>query len=68
MDNLWRFYDGAVSGVVVAESEPEAAALARAYLDGHFTDRERGDELIVWPCTQDDDFDQDFPSVLAVSY
>ncbi len=49
MDNLWRFYDGVVSGIVVAESALEALALARAYLEGHFADRDQGDELQVWP-------------------
>lgn len=70
MDKLWRFYDGAVSGVVAAETSEEALALADAYLKGHFSDYERpkGEDLQIWPCTEDDDYDKDFPSVLAVSY
>ena len=68
MDNLWRFYNGAVSGVVVAETAAEALALADAYLKGHFTDAETDEGLQVWPCMADDDYDEDFPSVLAVSY
>ena len=55
MSNLWRFYDGTFSGVVVAWTEKEALARANLYLKIHFDGYE-------------DDFDEAVPWALAVSY
>lgn len=38
MKDLWRFYDGQVSGVVIALTEEEAKERAGTYLRTHFTD------------------------------
>lgn len=70
MQYLWRFFNGFVSGVVEADSEENAKEKANAYLKGHFTDTGdfKDEELLVWPCKDDDDYDEKFPGVLAVSY
>ena len=68
MEYLWRFYNGAVSGVVVADSRENALEKVTAYLKGNFADAETDEELQVWPCMEDDDYNEKFPGVLAVSY
>lgn len=67
MGNLWRFWAGSVSGVVIADNDTEAMEKVEHYMTGHFSD---GDcqGLTVWPCIKDDDYDSRFPDVLAVSY
>lgn len=67
MEKLWRFWAGSVSGVVVADSHEDAMEKVERYMKGHFSDAEcQG--LTVWPCTKDDDYDENFPDVLAVDY
>lgn len=68
MKDLWRFYDGQVSGVVIALTEEEAKERAGTYLRTHFTDVDLGGELKVWPFVMYDDYDMDAPWALAVSY
>lgn len=64
MKDLWRFYDGQVSGVVIALTEEEAKERAGTYLRTHFTDVDLGGELKVWPFVMDDDYDMDAPWAL----
>lgn len=68
MSNLWRFYDGTFSGVVVAWTEKEALEKAKLYLKIHFDGYEESSGMKVWPCKSDDDFDEAAPWDLAVSY
>lgn len=68
MENIWRFYNGAVSGIVVAESEEEAVELATRYLQIRFDDIDKDMNITVWKVDEDDDFRDDFPFAVAVSY
>lgn len=69
MENIWRFYNGTVSGIVAAESEDEAVELATRYLQIQFDDISKNDlSVTVWKVTEDDDFRDDFPFAVAVSY
>lgn len=69
MDKIWRFYNGKVSGIVIAESEKEAIALANYYLKIQFDDIGKQDEVMsVWHITNDDDFRSDYPLACAISY
>ena len=73
MQNIWRYFDraGQTGGIVEAETQEEAEAKALAYIKGHYSHDpvfldDPEPEVIVWPCLNDDDYDERFPGVLAV--
>lgn len=68
--NIWRFTNGKVSGIVIAENEEEAKYLAGHYLQVQFDDIGLDDveNMYVWRMCDDDDFRNDYPYALAVSY
>ena len=69
MKNIWRFYNGKVSGIVVANTEEEAIEISNYYLKIQFDDISMGDEVMsVWHITKDDDFRSDYPVACAVAY
>ena len=72
MENLWRFYNGAISGVVIAESEEEAKERVNYYLSIQFDDISKAvdhaKDMVVWKVSTDDDFRDDYPYVVAVAY
>jgi len=72
MENLWRFYNGAISGVVIAESEEEAKERANYYLSIRFDDIpktvDNAKDMVVWKVSIDDDYRDDYPYAVAVAY
>lgn len=69
MKNIWRFYNGKVSGIVIAETEQKAIECANYYLKIQFDDIGKDDEVVsVWRITKDDDFRSDYPFACAVAY
>jgi len=72
MENIWRFYNGAVSGVVIAENEEEAKERANHYLSLQFDDIPEAvsdpSSMQVWKVVNDDDFVPDYPYAVAVAY
>lgn len=69
-ESIWRFYNGVVSGIVVANNEEEARHYATHYLTIQFDDigLAEVEKLTVWRMCDDDDFRDDYPYALAVSY
>lgn len=67
---LWRFYTGAVSGIVIASNEDEALERTKHYLSIQFDDisKQNCNELVVWKVSNDDDFRNDYPFAVAVAY
>lgn len=70
MENIWRYCNEDISfgGVVFADSEEEAMAKVASYLSDNGYDEDDIAGLIVWKCTEDDDFGKDHPDVLPVYY
>jgi len=69
MKNVWRFFNGEVSGIVLAESEAEAIERANYYLSIQFDDiGEDAPTTLVWAAENDDDFRTDCPYALATNY
>lgn len=72
MEDIWRFYNGTVSGFVIAKDCVEALDRANEYINLHFSNgkdtEERENEMQVWSSIRDDDYENDCPFVLAVAY
>ena len=70
MKNVWRFYDGRCSGIVIADDLTQAKERTIAYLNGYFSEDEPVEEtqVQVWRAEADDDFVEEFPHALAVCY
>lgn len=69
MKGIWRFYDGNVSGIVIATNYKQALHRANEYINSHFTDGNNSQaEIQVWECSNDDDFDARCPFSLAIAY
>lgn len=72
LKNIWRFYDSAnsISGIVVAQTPEEAKSCAEYYLSIQFDDiaKNKNFDVAVWSADTDDDYREDYPYALAVSY
>lgn len=72
MKNLWRFHTiKGVSGIVIAGDETEAKERVFYYLSIQFDDIGKNssiEDISVWKCSQDEDFREDYPFVLATNY
>ena len=70
MKNIWRFYDGQVSGIVIASDCVQARDRAIEYLNGYFAEDDpvSEEDVEVWRAEMDDDFNESFPYALSVSY